>query len=348
MFFSKNKENKLIGLDIGASSIKLSVLSKAKTDYVLEGVSVAPIPRSCVLDGEIFNIDAVTKILRGMVNAGNFQGLKTYSGVSGSGIVVKRIVLPLMSEEELDYHIKWEAEQYIPFPIESVNIDYDIVMKGESKMVVVVVAAKKSLVSSHSAVVNASGLVMGGIDLSSFALYEMFKQNYEVTEKESEIILDIGSSKTMLTIVENGLIVSVKEVESAGDFWTIQIQSLLNLTFEEGEILKQNQDGTMPKEVEKVLESEITKLAYEIKQMIDIYEETSAKKISEISVTGGSTRIPWLRQALEATINIPVNTINPLKSIVFDKRVFQLSYLTDVLPFLGISVGLAIRGHRYD
>ena len=348
MFFSKAKDNRLIGLDIGSSSIKLIVLSKGKEDYVLDGVSVAPIPRSCVVDGEIFNIDVVTKVLRGMVKAGGFEGLKTFSGASGSGIVVKRVVLPLMSEEELDYHIKWEAEQYIPFPIESVNIDYDIVLRGESKMVVVIVAAKKSLVSSHSAVINASGLVMGGIDLSSFSLYEMFKQNYEVTEKESEIILDIGATKTLLAIAENGLVVSVKELSSAGDFWTVQTQSLLNLTFEEGEILKQNTDGTMPKEVEKVLIDEITKLSYEIKQLIEIYEESSSKKISEISIVGGSVKIPWLRNVLESSLSLPVNIINPLKNIVFDKKVFQVSYLADILPFIGASVGLAIRGHRYD
>jgi type IV pilus assembly protein PilM len=350
MFLNEGK--KVVGVDIGSSSVKVVGLSRYRKGYHLESIGIAPLPKDAVIDGEIFNIGAVSNVLRDIVNASKIKGASAFTGVFGTGVIVKRIKVPIMAKDELEHHIRWEAEQYVPFDIDEVNLDYDVITpnyKKTGKMDVVIAAAKKDLVSSYSAAIYDSGLVAEGVDIGTLALYEMYKENYGVSKEEASIILDVGSSRTVLSVVERDKSVFVREIELAGDYFTQKIQEVLGITFEEGESLKvSGEDGSLPPEVEKILLTELKKLGVEIRKTIDLYLATASEMpIGEISVVGGGSKLLGMTKIIESVTGIPVDVINPLKNIAFNEKIFPVTYLAQIASFFGVSVGLAVRGARY-
>lgn len=347
-----NEAKKVVGVDIGSSSVKVVGLSRYRKGYHLESIGIAPLPKDAVIDGEIFNIGAVSNVLRDIVNASKIKGASAFTGVFGTGVIVKRIKVPIMAKDELEHHIRWEAEQYVPFDIDEVNLDYDVITpnyKKTGKMDVVIAAAKKDLVSSYSAAIYDSGLVAEGVDIGTLALYEMYKENYGVSKEEASIILDVGSSRTVLSVVERDKSVFVREIELAGDYFTQKIQEVLGITFEEGESLKvSGEDGSLPPEVEKILLTELKKLGVEIRKTIDLYLATASEMpIGEISVVGGGSKLLGMTKIIESVTGIPVDVINPLKNIAFNEKIFPVTYLAQIASFFGVSVGLAVRGARY-
>jgi type IV pilus assembly protein PilM len=352
MFFGSTPK-KVVGVDIGNSSVKLVAMSRIRGGYHLDAIGIAPISKDAVVDGEIFNIGAVSSVLRDVVSASKVNGYAAYTGVFGSGVVIKRIKVPIMSKEELEHHIKWEAEQYIPFNIDEVNLDYDVINPNyhkTGKTDLVIAAAKKDLVSSYSAVIYDSGLVAEGVDIGTLALYDMYRENYGANAGEANVILDIGSSKSVLSVVERDRSVFVREIEIAGNYFTQKIQEQLGITFEEGETLKlSGDDGTLPPEVEKILLAEAKNLGVEVRKSLDLYLATASElPIGEISVVGGSGKLLGITKVIESMTGLPTEAINPLKNISFNERIFPVSYLAHIAPFFGVAVGLAIRGLRYQ
>ncbi|MEI6092895.1 MAG: type IV pilus assembly protein PilM [bacterium] len=347
-----NSSKKVVGVDIGSSAVKVVGLTRARKGYHLESIGIAPLPKDAVVDGEIFNIGAVSNVLRDLVNASKIKGAAAYTGVFGTGVIIKRIKVPIMSKEELEHHIRWEAEQYVPFNIDDVNLDYDVITpnyKKSGKMDLVIAAAKKDLVSSYSAVLYDSGLIAEGVDIGTLALYDMYKESYGTSKEEANIILDIGASRTVMSVVENDRSVFVREIDMAGEYFTQKIQETLGVTFEEGESLKvSGEDGSLPPEVERILLTEVKKLAIEIRKSIDLYLATASElPIGEISVVGGGVKLIGVTKIIESITGIPTDVINPLKCISFNDKVFPVSYLSQIASFFGVGVGLAIRGLRY-
>lgn len=344
--------NTVVGVDIGTSSVKLVGLSKTRKGYTLESLGIAPLPRDCVIDGEIYNIGAVSKVLRDLVKSSKSRGAKAFTGVFGSDVIIKRIKVPLMPKKELENHIRWEAEQYIPFNIDEVNLDYDVISPNYNKtgkMDLIIAAAKKDQVSAYSAVLCDSGLIPEGVDIGSIALYDMFKENYGTASEEAILIVDIGASHTRINMIENNRTVFLKEIDFAGEYFTRKIQDALNVSFEEGETLKiSSEDGMLTSEVEKILIAEMKKLATEVKKNIDIYLATSSElPIGEMSIVGGCVKMLGINQVLEAITGVPVSIINPFKNIAFNEDIFPSNYLAQVSPFFGVAIGTAIRGLRY-
>jgi len=343
---------RIVGVDIGSSSVKLVGLSRIHDGYHLDNIGITPLPKDSIVDGEIFNIGAISSTLRELVNASKVKGAYAYTGVFGAGVVIKRIKVPIMSKDELAHHIRWEAEQYIPFNIDEINIDYDVITpnyKKTGKMDVVIAAAKKDLVSAYSAVLYDSGLVAEGVDIGTLALYDMYRENYAPNKEEASVILDIGASRSVLSVIEKDRAVFVREVDIAGEYFTQKIQEQLGITYEEGETLKvSGEEGSLPPEVEKILLIEVKKLGIEIRKGIDIYLATASElPIGEISVVGGGVKLVGITKVIESVTGIPTEVVNPLKNIAFNEKVFPVSYLAHIAPFFGVSVGLAIRGLRY-
>jgi type IV pilus assembly protein PilM len=349
MFFSPKK---VVGVDIGSSSIKLVQLSRTRKGYHLEGLGIAPSPKDSVLDGDIFNVGAISNVLRELVSASNVRGCDAYAGLFGPGAVIKRIKIPTMSPSELKNNIRWEAEQYIPFNIDDVNLDYDVITpnyKRGGTMDLVIAAAKKDLVSSYSASLYDAGLSVGGIDIGALALYDMYKENFPEETEEACIIIDVGSTRTVVNIIEKGRSVFVKDVNIGGDHFTKKIQEGLGVTFEEGEALKVGAEETgLPPEVEKIILAETKKLGIEIRKVLDLYLATASEMpLGDIGIVGGSTKLVGMANVLEASTGLPVEVINPLKKIIFNEKIFPVSYIAQIAPFFGVTVGLAIRGLRY-
>src|SRR5260370_11723442 len=187
-----------LGLDIGSSSVKLVQLKEAKRGYVLEAFGVAALPPEAIVDGALMNSTAIVEAIRGLVTQYMMKNREVAIGVSGHSVIIKKISMPKMTQEELEESIQWEAEQYIPFDVKDVNIDTQILNPDANdatgQMDVLLVAAKKDMINDYTTVVSEAGLYPAVVDVDAFAVQNVFGANYDVPENQTIVLINAGAS----------------------------------------------------------------------------------------------------------------------------------------------------------
>jgi type IV pilus assembly protein PilM len=186
-----------LGLDIGTSSIKLVQLKESKKGIQLASFSMAPLPSEAIVDGALMNSNAVVDAIQELFQSQKIKSKEVATSVSGHSVIIKKINLPQMTPEELEESIQWEAEQYIPFDINDVNIDVQILNTESTQagqMDVLLVAAKKDMVNDYTSVIMEAGLTPVVVDVDSFAVQNMFVVYYEVPRSETVVLINIGAA----------------------------------------------------------------------------------------------------------------------------------------------------------
>jgi type IV pilus assembly protein PilM len=281
------------------------------------------------------------------------KGKDVAIGVSGHSVIIKKIQMPRMSQDELEESIQWEAEQYIPFDVKDVNIDTQILDGGGNdatgQMDVLLVAAKKDMINDYTTVVSEAGLAPVVVDVDAFAVQNMFSVNYDLPEKETVVLINAGASVVNINIIANGVTVFTRDVTIGGNQFTEEIQKQLNVSYEEAEALKiggnrADADAVVPQEVERVLSSVAEQVAGEIQRSLDFYAGTAAdSNFSKVYLSGGTAKIPALFKTIEARTGVPVEILNPFRKIEVDNRKFDPAFIMDVAPMAAVAVGLALR-----
>src|SRR5438128_1610170 len=259
------KSRLALGLDIGSSSVKLVQLKEAKRGYVLEAFGVAPLPPEAIVDGALMNSTAIVEAIRQLVTQYKLKNREVAIGVSGHSVIIKKISMPKMTQEELEESIQWEAEQYIPFDVKDVNIDVQIlspadVDTGTGQMDVLLVAAKKDMINDYTSVVSEAGLLPVVVDVDAFAVQNSFEVNYDVPKNETIVLVNAGASVANINVLANGLTTFTRDVTMGGNQFTEEIQKQLNVSYDEAEKLKvggdaaQDSDSVVPQEVERVIQ----------------------------------------------------------------------------------------------
>ena len=196
MFFSRTKS--LVGLDIGSSAVKAVDLRQTPTGYKVGGIGSEPLPPDTIVDGAIIDGGVVADVIRRVLEKNGMKTKQVVASLSGNSVIVKKIVLPLMNAEELAESIYWEAEQYIPFDIEDVNLDYTILegssLSGDGSMDVLLAAAKKDKINDYVNVVSQAGLNAATVDIASFAMQNAFEANYDFEPEQVVALVDIGAA----------------------------------------------------------------------------------------------------------------------------------------------------------
>lgn len=351
MMFGRAKG--IIGLDIGSSSVKVVVLKKSKKGYKLQKLGIKSLPPEAIVDGAVMNASAVAETITELVGELKLKEKEVATSVSGHSVIIKKINLPYMPAEQLAESIRFEAEQYVPFDINDVNLDFQILSKEpdeQGNMDVLLVAAKRDLVNDYTAVVAEAGLVASIIDIDAFTLENMYEVNYEINEGEIVALVNVGAAVTTLNICQSGVSVFTRDVATGGNILTEEIQKQLNVSFEEAEALKigkkagEESDEVIPQEVSNIINGVVDQIVGDIQKSIDFFLATAADQaISKVYLSGGSCKIPGLARALQERINIPVELINPFNSIEFDPAEYSAEYLADVGPQAAVAVGLAVR-----
>src|SRR3954463_1573439 len=187
-----------LGLDIGSSSVKLVQLKEAKRGFILEAFGVAPLPPEAIVDGALMNSTAIVEAIRQLVSQYKIKNREVAIGVSGHSVIIKKIPMPRMTQEELEESIQWEAEQYIPFDVKDVNIDTQILNPEANdqtgQMDVLLVAAKKDMINDYTTVVSEAGLQPVVVDVDAFAVQNMFSANYDPSPNETVVLINAGAS----------------------------------------------------------------------------------------------------------------------------------------------------------
>jgi type IV pilus assembly protein PilM len=279
------------------------------------------------------------------------KGKEVAIGVRGHSVIIKKIALPRMSQEELDESIQWEAEQYIPFDVKDVNIDTQILTpEGDAagQMDVLLVAAKKDMINDYTSVCAEAGLQATVVDVDAFAVQNAYEASYQAVPGETVVLINVGASVTNVNILANGTTTFTRDVTMGGNSFTEEIQKQLNISYDEAEALKVGgqgeSDAVVPQEVERVIQGVAEQLAGEIQRSLDFYAATAAdNRIARVYLSGGTARIPALFKVIEQRAAVPVEILNPFKSIEIDNRKFDPMVLTQAAASATVAVGLALR-----
>jgi type IV pilus assembly protein PilM len=346
-----------VGLDIGSGSIKLCQLKAGKRgNYQLQAFGMVQLPPEAIVDGALMNAGVVADGIRELFASSGVRTKDVATSVSGHSVIIKKINLPQMTAEELEESIQWEAEQYIPFDINDVNIDVQILNTESTQagqMDVLLVAAKKDMVNDYTEVIQSAGRIPVVVDIDAFAVQNQFEVNYEIPRSETVVLVNIGASVTNINVLANGTSTFTRDISIGGSQFTDAIQKALNVSYDEAEALKlggglKEHDAVVPHEVERVLQSEAETVANEIQRSLDFYAATSSDAhIARIFISGGSGRIPALARTIEGRTGVPVELMNPFRNIDISNPRFDQDYLRDVAPMAAVAVGLALR-HAAD
>src|SRR3954467_3023674 len=341
-----------LGLDIGSRSVKLVQLKEAKRGFILEAFGVAPLPPEAIVDGALMNSTAIVEAIRQLVTQYKLKNREVAIGVSGHSVIIKKISMPRMTQEELEESIQWEAEQHIPFYIKDVNIDTQILKPDANdatgQMDVLLVAAKKDMINDYTTVVSEAGLLPAVVDVDAFAVQNCFSQNYDLPEKETVVLINAGAAVVNINIISGGVTTFTRDVTIGGNQFTEEIQKQLNVSYEEAEALKigggrGDADAVVPQEVERVMGSVAEQVAGEIQRSLDFYAGTAADAtFTKVYLSGGTAKIPALFKTIENRVGVPVEIMNPFKAIEIDNRRFDPAFIMDVAPLAAVAVGLGL------
>jgi type IV pilus assembly protein PilM len=353
-----------LGLDIGSNSVKLIQLKeqrrRGQVGFALQNFGMKQLPPEAIVDGALMNSTAIVQAIQELLAELKIKQKEVAIGVSGHSVIIKKISMPRMSQEELEESIQWEAEQYIPFDVKDVNIDTQILNADANdatgQMDVLLVAAKKDMINDYTTVVSESGLMPVVVDVDAFAVQNMFGANYDVPEKETLVLINAGAAVVNINIISNGVTVFTRDMTIGGNQFTEEIQKQLNISYEEAEALKigggrHDADAVVPQEVERVMGSVAEQVAGEIQRSLDFYAGTAAEaNFSKVFISGGTAKIPALFKTIEQRVGVPVEIMNPFKSIEIDNRKFDPGFIMDVAPMAAVAVGLALRkpGDKLD
>ncbi|MCP4745854.1 MAG: type IV pilus assembly protein PilM [Desulfobacteraceae bacterium] len=343
------KRTRLVGLDIGSKTIKAAEIVEGKKGYSLSKFGMIDISPGLIEEGAVKNPEAVGDTIRSIFKSYGIKNHNVVLSIGGYSVIVKKISIQNASEEQLQETIHFEAEQYIPFDINDVNIDFQIL--GENKnnpnqMNVLLVAAKKEMINDYIGLAELANLEPRIIDVDAFALQNIFQMNYKIGEDENIALIDIGASKTSLNILKGSNSVFMRDVSLGCGQINQKIAAQIDCSVEQAESIKfrESNDKISPEDLSDIISSVVADWCTEIRRALDFFYSTYPDdQIRKIILSGGGGNIQELRQLLAVETSAEVSTINPFQSIYVDSDKFDTEYLDKIAPQAAICMGLATR-----
>ena len=349
--FGLNKPKAVVGLDIGSSSVKAVELRAAGKGYRVSAFAAEPVPPHSIVDGAIIDGASVADAIRRLFENKAFKTKDVAASLSGNAVIVKKINLPVMTEAELAASIYWEAEQYIPFDIQDVNLDYQILdaaTSAESKgtMDVLLVAAKKEKIADYTGVIAQAGRVPIVVDVDAFALQNAYEVNYGLDPQTVVVLLNAGASGININILSGNQSLFTRDISIGGNAYTEALQKELNLPFDAAEQLKRGEavNGIAFEDVQPVLHAMTDNVLLEIQKTFDFFKATAASdRFDRIVLSGGASRVDGFAHALQERFGAPIATFDPFRRIAFEPERLGVTDADAVTPVAAVAVGLALR-----
>jgi len=346
-FLSAGGKN-LAGVDIGTSSVKVASLKRSGQKFALEALALENLPSDSIVDGAIISKLTVAEAIDRLFRDNGIINDRIATSICGHSVIVKKINVPEQSKKELAESIQWEAEQYVPFDISEVNIDYQLLKKGLSgnRMEVLLVAAKRDKITDHTSVLSMAGKRPAVVDIDAFALQNVYEVNYQPEETLVVALLDIGSSMINVNIVRGSDFLFTRDIAMGGSLYTEHLQRDLNISFEDAEALKRGDspDGETREKVDGIVQEVSEILALEIEKTFDFFKSTSdVAEVREVYLSGGASRTEGLREFLDDKLEIPVAYLDPFKNVTVPEGKVPSEYTNELASDFAVAVGLALR-----
>ena len=346
------KEKLLVGVDIGTHAVKVCQLQKAGDEYSLLSLGSAVLPAGAVEDGVLQEPEQVGEVITTLFkNLKYKKNTKVAISISGYSVIVKKVNLDVMPEDELESYINAEAEQYIPFDIDDVYIDFQDLKTAKEEFDrtdVMLVAAKKEVIDSYLDMLHEIKLVPQLVDVDGFALENIWSTAQP--EQENIALIDIGAAKMNINIIAEGASVLARDIVVGSQQLTDQIANQFELENDAAEALKLGKTPAEDKqqELEELVTSVCTNWVFEIQKAIDLYLSKNADRpLSRIILSGGGSKVNGLAEFISRETNLEVIRFNPFANMKYNEKKIDKNYLEAIAPEMAIAAGLAIRPSEF-
>lgn len=345
------KHKRLLGVDIGSHAIKAVLLKRSGKGGVsveLEKIALEPVAPQVIVEGDIIDSVAVIEVLDRLLRDMRLRVNDVAISLSGNSVIIKKISVPKMSDEELEESIQWEAEQYIPFEIDEVMIDYHPLSASQdgSTMNVVLVAVKKDKVNDYTSVISQVGKNTALVDVDVFAIQNCFEINYPDMKGANIGLVNIGASVTSINVLENGGTAFWRDIMIGGNRHTEALQRNLGLGVEQAEDAKRGFEieSAAPDAVVPVLDQASEEIVDMIAKTFDFYfGSPDSISLEKIFASGGAACTPGLIDLLSGRLGTAVEIVDPFRNLTVNPNKFDVEYIRGMAANFSVAVGLALR-----
>lgn len=344
-----SKAPPLVGVDISSTAVKLLQLTQAGGRYRVEHYAVEPLPPNAVVEKNIVEVEAVGEAIRRAVQRSGVKTKFAAAAVAGSAVITKVIPMPAdLSEDDLEGQIQAEANQYIPYPLEEVSLDFEVLgpVKDNPDMVNVLVAASRTEnVDLRGAALNLGGLIVRVVDVEAFAMENAFKLVVDQLPQGRDglvAVVDIGATMTTLNVLRNQRSIYTREQVFGGKQLTDEVMRRYGLSYEEAGLAKRQ--GGLPESYEiEVLEPFKEAMAQQVSRLLQFFFAGSEfNRVDQIVLAGGCASIPGVQELVEEQLGVPAVVASPMANMALSAKV-QAQALAADAPSLMIACGLALR-----
>lgn len=339
----------IIGLDIGASSIKVVQLKRGNPPSLINYAVVELPEDGVIVDGNISDAETAAECVKEAIGQLSAKGFPIHSALSGQNVIVRFIHMPMMTEEDLAETIKFEAEQYVPYPIEDVALDFESLSQvdsdvGAGQLLILLVVAQKEQIGTYMGCLRQAGVVPDVLDVDTFAVINALHNT--ISEENVVSVIDIGAATSNISILKDGVLQFTRSIPIAGNNITSVIQNVLKLDFEQAENVK-IQEGIAiddeENEVSEVVRTIVEELVGEIRRSFDYYKaQHRESQIDKLILTGGTSKLKNIDAFMANELGYEVEIGDPLMDVeveIEDQEDFQ-----DKILELTVAIGLALRG----
>ena len=382
MFLSEKTQ--LVAIDIGSSSIKLVQLSELKDgEFELTHFGMMPLAEECIVEGAIKKPDLVAKALADLIKAEKIQSRYAVSAVAGEAVFIKKIKVPVMSEEELSEKITQEAEQYIPFDIDDVALDFQLLgtvkteeaeefdnsknsefneesqsndsqqedsneEADEEMMEVLLVAVQRAVIDERTDILLEVGLKPAIIDLNVFALMNAAQLTNDLSSMGVTALIDLGDSFTHINIIQDGTMGYTRDIPVGGDYCTKMLMSKFKVPFNQTLAIKRGNFSSDidEEEVVKIISQAYKKVLEEVQKSFEYFGTLSGSKVDRVLLCGGGSMIRGLDGFFADYLDVPVEILNPMQGVKINPKNFDNSLIDEMGGLSTVALGLATR--RFD
>jgi type IV pilus assembly protein PilM len=337
-----------VGLDIGASSIKLVRLQEKTGGYALRALGIKNLPFDAISSEEIKDRDAIIFDIQNLVDQTDPKIKEVVIAISGHGVITDKFVMDKKSGAEADQAILFEAEQRSPFDVEDVTMDYHIIRVDEDtgKMEVLLVAARNEFLKNYLDLILDAGLRPVVVDTDAFAMMNAYQINYDVDPSRVTALINIGFDITNLIFIKDGLYHSTRDVSNGVRliFEAIGREFRLNQEMT-ARALRGDMDESIDQDMFKAtVATSFEELTAGIEVAVSYFKNSSgAENLDWIVFSGGGALVPYLPELMQNRLGVPVEIFNPLRNIEYDPDLFAEHQPEKVAPLLAVPIGLAAR-----
>ncbi len=346
MIFSSGR---VLGLDIGSTTIKVAELKLSRHGAEILSFGFAPTPVGAVSGGDISSPDALSVAIKSLVQEAKCKSKSVCVGMFGTAVIVKKIVIPRVERNLIEDQMRFEAEQYIPFDLNNISLAYHVIespAQGDT-MEVVLVAAQNDLVFQYTQSIAQAKLSPAIIDVSGFALANLFEFNYGKFPHQNIAILNIGANVSNLVIISDEQVAFSRDIPTGGATFTNEIHKEMGVSLAEAESLKiasvSKQD--VPEQIRSIINATNDIVTEDIRNSFDYYvnSQSGGTQITKCYFTGGSSVVPGLVQSIAAAVNVQLEPFNPYTRIKSKSDLYSNQFLEQVARFCPIAFGLGLR-----